>query len=145
MYNAKSIAYAVLSYCEEHNYMMSNLKLQKVLYFIQAQFLVSEDVPCFEDDIEAWDFGPVVQSVYYQYRMFGGAGIILNKDDPLIPYYQYINYRDMETIGSMIDELSKYSSSKLVEITHNQTPWKKNFVPYAQRKIPLKDIENFFK
>lgn len=37
---------------------ISNLKLQKVLYFIQAEFLVVQNMPCFAEQIEAWDFGP---------------------------------------------------------------------------------------
>ena len=35
---------------------ISNLKLQKVLYFIQAEFLVVQNTPCFAEQIEAWDF-----------------------------------------------------------------------------------------
>lgn len=52
---------------------ISNLKLQKVLYFIQAEFLVVQDAPCFAEQIEAWDFGPVVPVVYYRYRTMASA------------------------------------------------------------------------
>lgn len=55
---------------------ISNLKLQKVLYFIQAEFLVVQNTPCFAEQIEAWDFGPVVPMVYYRYRIYGGAAFL---------------------------------------------------------------------
>jgi len=54
---------------------VSNLKLQKILYFIQAEFLVVKGIPCFEEEIIAWGFGPVVLEVYHEYKVYGAAGI----------------------------------------------------------------------
>ena len=71
MYDVKSVAKYVISYCREQEYVMSNLKLQKVLYFVQAAFLSTRHYPCFEEDFEAWDFGPVVPEIYHEYKIFG--------------------------------------------------------------------------
>lgn len=75
MYKALDIARYIIERCREKNRTVSNLKLQKILYFVQAEFLVTKNQPCFAETIEAWDFGPVVPEVYYEYRMYGSANI----------------------------------------------------------------------
>ncbi len=58
MYNALEIADYVLGYYSfERDINISNLKLQKVLYFLQANHLVITGKPLFVDNIEARDFG----------------------------------------------------------------------------------------
>ena len=70
MYNAVDIARYVIERCSRQNKTISNLKLQKILYFIQAEFLIAKHQPCFAEKIQAWDFGPVVPEVYYTYSMY---------------------------------------------------------------------------
>ncbi len=121
MYRASDIARYIIERCKETNRTISNLKLQKILYFVQAEFLVSTNHACFSDPIEAWDFGPVVPNVYFEYRMFGGTNIpCIGKKRML----HAISTRDQEILNAIIDECSRYSASALVDITHNQSPWK---------------------
>ena len=63
MYNVLDICRYVIKYSNEKKYGVSNLKLQKLLYFIQAYFIIknNDNAPCFKEKIEAWNFGPVVQ------------------------------------------------------------------------------------
>ena len=62
MYKVLDICRHIINYSDEKGYGISNLKLQKVLYFIQAYFVcfTEKKEPCFEENIEAWEFGPVV-------------------------------------------------------------------------------------
>ena len=139
MYSALDVAKFVISYSNEKKYEISNLKLQKILYFIQAEFLVSENQPCFYEEIEAWNFGPVVPEVYHVYKIFGGSNIYIrnfNKDKIL--------QKDRELIEAMVDVCSKYSPSRLVEITHNQTPWKNAYIRGVNNIITRESIKSFF-
>lgn len=99
MYTALSVARYIIDYCNEIGRGISNLKLQKILYFVQAQFLVStsNNAPCFSDPIEEWDFGPLVPSVYHHYKVYGSAIIPSDKNDPLLPIYQRISESDKKT------------------------------------------------
>ena len=56
-YKVLDVCRHVINYSNEHDYGISNLKLQKVLYFIQAYFLTKkkDHTPCFDEKIEAWD------------------------------------------------------------------------------------------
>ena len=59
----------------EQGDMMTNLRLQKLLYFAQGWHLARYGKPLFDDDIEAWQYGPVVPSVYNAYKQYGRGGI----------------------------------------------------------------------
>lgn len=142
MYRALDIARYIIERCRDNNRPISNLKLQKILYFVQAEFLVTKNQPCFAEEIQAWDFGPVVPSVYYEYRMFGSANIpCIGRSLTTRP----IPAKDRVILDGIIDECSRYSASALVEITHNQTPW---IEAYEQggynNEITIESIKDYF-
>ena len=62
-YSVIDISKYVVCYSNKKNYGITNLRLQKILYFIQAYFLKIKKEPCFKENMEAWDFGPVVPCV----------------------------------------------------------------------------------
>lgn len=141
MYDVLLIARYVIQYCRECHYSLSNLKLQKILYFIQAEFLVVENCPCFYEDIEAWDFGPVVPEVYHEYKFFGSSNIMTFDSTD---YSKEIQERHLELINGIIDECAGYSASALVDITHHQSPWEDAYQKYCNNKISNRSIKEFF-
>lgn len=121
-------------------YIVSNLKLQKILYFIQAKFLVEKNTLCFSEKIEAWTFGPVIPEVHQQYKIFGNAHIpCVDVQDDF-----KISEQDKASIDNMIDKCAKFTASQLVEITHRQTPWKKAYKSYQNNEITQLSIKEFF-
>lgn len=77
MYNVLDVAIYVINYAHDADYgeSMSNLKLQKILYYIQAAFLVEKNRECFKAVIIAGEFGPVIPEVYQKYKIYGRRGI----------------------------------------------------------------------
>ena len=75
-YSALDVAKYIIDKCTTEHDAISNLQLQKILYYIQKWFL-QNGLIAFDDDFEAWQFGPVVPSVYNQYSSFGGTPIRL--------------------------------------------------------------------
>ena len=61
-YRAMDIAKNIINKCTTDQHPISNLQLQKILYYIQKAFLENDRV-AFEDESEAWQFGPVVPDV----------------------------------------------------------------------------------
>lgn len=156
IYNVDDVARYVINYSNICDYSISNLKLQKILYFIQAKFLNENDYPCFVEEIEAWSFGPVVPQVYREYKEYGaghipyiekyycfGAGLfdfqVKKYDDNIICNC------DKEKINDMIDECSQYSATDLVNITHKQAPWVDAYVPYLNKIITKDSIKKYFR
>ena len=79
-YSAYEIAKYVVTKCTEDNSPISNLQLQKILYFLQIDFLRNRGEQLFTDDFEAWQFGPVVPDVYYKFCGFGAMKIRMKYD-----------------------------------------------------------------
>ncbi len=141
MYSANTVSKYIIMYCNRNGKTISNLKLQKILYFVQAEFLVVKDQPCFAERIEAWDFGPVVPDIYHRYKIYGSANIPFVLQNDTFPF----STEDQKLIDGIIDECSKYAASTLVEITHNQSPWKDAYRPYCNATISNESIKSYFK
>ena len=97
---------------------ITNLKLQKVLYFAQAYYLSKVGRLLFSDNIEAWAYGPVVPDVYKKFRSNKSNPIIFEKDT------SSLSDEDKEILKKVWGTFGGYSASKLVDITHAHTPWK---------------------
>lgn len=140
MYSAIDVARYIIDHCNRNGQTISNLKLQKILYFIQAEFLIVQDKPCFQEQIEAWDFGPVVPEVYRHYKVYGSAAIPSLRSEDYCPFSK----KDKILADGIIDECANYSASELTEYTHNQSPW---ITAYGQRGsavITNESIKSFF-
>ncbi len=75
-YNAADVAAFIVNFAIGKSRPVSNLQLQKILFFAQCDYMEShEAAPLFADDFEAWQYGPVVPSVYSAYSIFGGSPI----------------------------------------------------------------------
>lgn len=142
MYDALTVAEYVIKYSTLSGMPVSNLRLQKVLYFIQAEFMVSTNSECFNDRIEAWDLGPVVPTVYRKYKVFGASSIPIDssKDAERI-----INSKDRKMMNETINHCNKYSTSTLIEITHNQDPWIKARNSCFSKVISPESLYEYFK
>ena len=137
-YNALDIAKYIIKYEGERGYCISNLKLQKILYFLQAEFLVLIGKSLFNEDLIAWDFGPIVESVYYEYKVYGGAQIASKIND-----HAYIDKKHRGIINNLLEEIREYSTTQLAHFCHNQTPWKTARVR-LNNVINLDELRDFF-
>jgi uncharacterized phage-associated protein len=140
VYKALDISKYIIRYEAEQGRAVSNLRLQKLLYFIQARFLVSKNEPCFFDKMEAWDFGPVVPTVYHEFKFFGSSGIPLACAEGGHEIYD----EDKELIKEMLDYCSKLSTSALVSRTHNQRPWKEAYRRLYDNTIYIDSVKKYF-
>ena len=143
-YDVLDVCKYVINYINRKGYVISNLKLQKILYFIQAYFLAftTEQRPCFRNKIEAWDFGPVVPDAYHEYKQYGGSSIpiAISGNDSII------DEEDRKYMEEVIDQFSKYSATALVTITHNQEPWRSVYRKGERNiEITTDSIKDYFK
>lgn len=79
-YVAVNLAKYIVSKCMNENCPISNLQLQKILYYIQREYLRSDSI-AFYEPIEAWQFGPVVPGVYYHFCGSGAMPIAITYDN----------------------------------------------------------------
>lgn len=141
MYKVIDVAKYIILFCKENGYSISNLKLQKLLYFVQAQFLVNLGVPAFNADIEAWDFGPVVPEAYQYFKIWGNSEIPLVVADGARDDILETHQREMDEI---LNECVPYTASVLVGITHSQDPWVNAYEKYCNNIITQNAIKEYF-
>lgn len=100
---------------------ITNLKLNKLLYYAQGCYLARTGKPLFDDDIEAWQYGPVAPAVYRKYRAFDRLPIQRPDDD----YNSKVFLpEELESLLDVMREYGKYTGSTLVSMTHKKgTPW----------------------
>lgn len=99
---------------------ITNLKLQKLLYYAQGCVLALTNSPLFSEEIQAWEHGPVVPELYSKYKVYGRNGIEFNE--------QYDEKEIDEAIRGILEtvyrEFGQFSAWKLRDMTHQETPWK---------------------
>lgn len=124
---------------EEVGDSISNLKLQKLCYYAQGFHLAITGKPLFDDDIEAWQHGPVIPSLYRAYKKFGSSGI---------PQVEKLNLdlypaKTAELLNEIYKVYGQFSAWKLREITHDEPPWKEAFEKGATT-ISHKALKEYF-
>jgi uncharacterized phage-associated protein len=132
------LAYNRTKINEEGGEFISNLKLQKLLYYAQGCFLAITDSPLFAEPIIAWGHGPVVESVYLEYKENGANGIVFDDD------FDFEAFTDDENnlLIEVFDTFGQYSAWKLREMAHNETPWQETDI---NNEISQDSIKQYFK
>jgi len=157
MNDVKSICSHLVNLSLREDISISNISLQKILYFSQGFYLAENAHPLFKDKIFAWEYGPVVKSVYHDFKHFGNNAIAdLNK-------ISFILGRDFLSKEKMMpaevrsftkdmwDLFKNYAPFELVEFTHIEgSPWYQIFQKYNGNlpkdiEIPQKDMETYFR
>lgn len=118
-YKSLDIAKKILAKGTESEDYISNMKLQKLLYYMQGFYLAFFDKPMFEENIEAWMYGPVVPVIYEAYKENGNKGIEYNGE-----VIKFGTPKEENLFNEVFRIYSKYSATGLMEMTHNETPWK---------------------
>lgn len=122
LYNVHDIANKIILQTDtEKGDIITNLKLQKLLYYMQGYHLAFFNEKLFEDDLEAWTYGPVVPEVYRRFKENRSFGIVL---DPKEFQEIQLHPEEEDMFAQVMAEYGKFSAIKLMEMTHRETPWK---------------------
>lgn len=112
------VADYIVNKLNKRNIMITHLKLQKLLYFCQKEFLKRYDMPLFNEDFEAWIHGPVLPIIYKEYAKFGWDNIPAPRF-PLFP----LNKNEKETIKFVLEKYQNFSGKELENLTHQEYSW----------------------
>ena len=115
---ASDVAKYFISSFQKKNKEISNLKLQKLLYYAQAWHLVFFDVPLFDDKIEAWVHGPVVRSVFQEYRKFGWKPVKTEDSGGIT------SKKIKDHLDEVMRAYGEFDAVLLERQTHRESPWR---------------------
>ncbi|HEN5507481.1 TPA: SocA family protein, partial [Legionella pneumophila] len=108
----RKIADYIILYFQEHGEPLTNLKLQKLLYYAQGWYLALYNKPLFDDKIEAWVHGPVIPAAYHSFKQYG-YGLIDEK-----PSFPNLSPKIRSHLDEVIDVYGSYSAFELEHLTH---------------------------
>lgn len=121
---------------------MTNMKLNKLLFFAQAASLQRFGKPLFDAPLEAWKYGPVVKSVYRTFKEC--------QRDSIAKVAQPFDWQTIppETLDLLCDiyrtYARDYSAMGLMRKTHqSDTPWSETYVPNENKVIPVESIQKW--
>lgn len=123
-YPINQITDALIHLSRERGFEITNLKLQKLLYYAQVWHLAFSDSPLFDEDIEAWVHGPVVPQVFRRFKNYRWNPIT----EPVSPP------RDTSLakyLGEVLNTYGEMSATQLERLTHREEPWKEAREGYA--------------
>lgn len=124
---------------EEAGDVISNLKLQKLLYYAQGFHLAITGKSLFSERIEAWTHGPVVPSVYRHFKEHGAAGI---PKPELVPEF---SEETQEVLDEVYSVMGQFSAWKLRNLTHTEPPWMDAYEAEASTPISNESLMEYFK
>lgn len=156
VHKALDVALYITNYCADNGTPISNLKLQKILYYLQAAFIVERGYRCFNESIVHWDYGPVVEEVYYEFRDYGYNGIPKDANYTDIVFNKKKNEVEINEIGvkqcefsnseiflinKVVESYINMEPFMLVEKSHREDPWKNT---KRNEEITEEEIKDYY-
>jgi len=154
MYSALAVANAFIKRSREGQLAkLTPMKLQKLLFFTQSWHLKINKEPLFDDLFARWQYGPVIPSIYHEFKSYGSGvitdygTILVNDDDSKLGFKVIIPEIDWEGDQETVDFIDKiievygcYSGGALSRMTHEDgTAWAITGGPDGG-PIPFKDM-----
>lgn len=123
-YDVRAIANLVIESAEQEGKKVTNLSLNKIIYFLHVAYLNEFNRPLVSAKIEAWDNGPVFREVYHQFKRYGRNEItdLAKKVNPISGDYEVcrenIPVTEMAFLERGAKVLVQVSPGKLVGMSH---------------------------
>lgn len=116
---------------------ISNLELQKVMYFAIGSYIKANGIDdliksIYDEPFEAWPYGPVVRSVYFKHKLRGRNRIKVSGN-----YYEYLS-----SLNENIKEYLDVPIRKMVNDSHNHPVWKDNIKKIMKHEKVLYSLED---
>ncbi|MHA0285179.1 Panacea domain-containing protein [Mycobacterium sp. C3-094] len=108
----------VAAYILQKRIAVESVRLQKLLYYAQAWHLVTMDAPLFEDQIKAFELGPVVHSVWSNYR-----GTITITRRQAVGNPDALTETEREVVDAVIEAYRRIQPFEMSALTHVEDPW----------------------
>lgn len=127
---------------KQANWQFSNLQLQKLVYLCQMFHMGHLDKePLFHDDFEAWDYGPVVPSLYHELKMFGAKSVAHYCGLPVAKFAGESDDKAKNIVDQLIAIGRNATPGQLIGYTHRAGgAWARHYIVDHNVLIPKLDI-----
>lgn len=116
--SAKSVANYIIAAFQARHDEITNLKLQKLVYYAQAWHLALYEKPLFQEKIEAWVHGPVIPVVFHRFKQYGWKSISEAVISSAVPEHFHAH------LNEVLRVYGKFNGVVLERMTHQESPWR---------------------
>lgn len=121
-HHAKDIANYFLSLLDDNaGDVITNLKMQKLVYYAQGFALAILGRPIFIENIEAWLHGPVVPELYYAFKQYGNQPLPAPPEDWDLHAF---SEEEKNLLNNVYETYGQFSAWRLRDMTHEELPWR---------------------
>lgn len=154
-YDVRSVANLVLDFADRMNIQVTNITINKVVFFLHAWYLAKTGTPLVSAKIEAWNYGPVFRELYWEFKEFGKDRITSRamRRNPATAEKELCKESftdsDLEFLNPLLEKYLGLSAGKLVELSHEPGgPWDRVYNHLGESnpgmKISDEIIRDFF-
>ncbi|MHC2521686.1 type VI toxin-antitoxin system SocA family antitoxin [Bradyrhizobium diazoefficiens] len=130
VYDPRCIANLMLDESARIGQPLTNLALQKLLYFAHAMFLIEQGRPLVSGYFEAWEFGPVHPTAYQSFKSAGAAPINFRATKLNVvrgtrePIASAADPEIVRHVSRIVQSYGRMTPGRLVDISHAKgAPW----------------------
>jgi len=143
-YSPLAVANYFLEKSKSEGKATSQMKLQKLVYFAHGWHLALYDQPLINEGVEAWTYGPVIYSLYKEFKSCGNEPIDHLAGEPKPPQINFNNHELKTFLDKVWDTYSNLSAFQLSNLTHeSDSPWKNPTI--IRETISDEEIKKYFK
>lgn len=115
---ADQVADFFVRFSRERGDGVSNLKLQKLLYYAQGWYLALNREPLFDDELQAWMHGPAQRQVCGRFKRWSWNPIEADIPDPKL------SDDVADHLIEVYEVYGRFSPWELERMTHSEAPWR---------------------
>ena len=120
-YSALDVAKYLVCKFNNEDKIITQLKLQKLLYFIEAYYMAAYDEDrLYKENFSAWMYGPVINEIYTKYKIYMSDPIYEDNCDNLVSLSDEV----IDSLDTVYSAFGGFSAQDLIKITHRKdSPW----------------------
>ena len=143
MPTARDVAnhFLLIAAADEDGEGLTHLKLQKLLYYAQGFHLAIFGQQIFPDQIEAWEHGPVVPSVWLVFKSQGSTPL----PAPDAVDEGNLSSEQRELLNDVWNTYGQFTAWKLRNMTHEEPPWQGVYRPGQNMVITNDALSRYFR
>ena len=125
-YDSRSVTNFILDLCDTHGFKVSNMGLNKIIFFAHSDLIVSQEQALVKTTFEAWQHGPVLPVIYHEFKRFADQPIKsrakklckFTGDKVVAGYEELVHLR--EFLNDCVSVYGRMSASKLRALSHEK-------------------------
>jgi len=134
-FHVSAVTNSIINFANEVDVNLTNLKLQKILFFINGIYYSEKDEVLFAEEMRAWKYGPVIPEIYYEFKRFGSGSLnnaksfLYDPDQSDISISEIpLTSKELKTVKALSRLFFIQSAANLVEMSHrSDSPWSRYF------------------